>query len=417
MTPETDMAADSDLIARARDLVSLNEARRAEMIHLDKAHRAEMERLGLRLQRAEVDEALTRGTLGDALCAAQLSRAEDEKAKIAALVGAFARTGQRAARRRGRLGRFVERLLLRLGSAGQALLILRSGVWSSRSGGLIPALRQFRQILRYTAAGPDPRVQPDAPFDQAAYVAAHQGLGRTSPLAHYLTSGAREGRSPHPLFDPAYYSAKAAAGLAATGLSPLEHFVRHGAAEGLDPHPLFSIAHYLGQAPDLAASGENPLTHHDREALRWDLSPHPLFDAGWYRARLDQTDRQMPPLTHYVQSGAARRLKPHVLFDPIWYLETYPDVAAAGVDPLSHFARQGGAEGRSPGAWFDTAHYLSRRGSTGHLNPLVDYLSGGAWLVGEPRPGFPALAYLTEVPELVRAGLTPLEHWARRAGG
>jgi hypothetical protein len=118
-----------------------------------------------------------------------------------------------------------------------------------------------------------------------------------------------------------------------------------------------------------------------------------------------------------VQVGAGKGLKPHVLFDPSWYLDTYPDVAAAGLDPLSHFANQGGTEGRSPGPWFDTGHYLSRRGSTGAMNPLVDYLSGGAWLVGEPRPGFPALAYLTEAPELVRAGLTPLEHWARRAGG
>ena len=405
-TPEPDMAADSDLIARARDLVSLAEVRRAEA-----------DRAAQRLQRAEAEGAVTRGSLGDALCAAQLARAEDHRTKVVALVGAYGRTGRLPARRVGRLGRLVDRMLLRLGHPGQALVILRSGVWSSSEHGLMPALRRFRQILRYVAAGPDPRVQPAAPFDQAAYVRAHQGLGRTSPLAHYLTSGAREGRSPHPLFDVAYYSRQAAAALAATGLTPLEHFVRQGAAEGMDPHPLFSIAHYLGQAPELAASGENPLTHHDREAVRRDLSPHPLFDAAWYRARLSPDERRHPPLSHYVQVGSGQGLKPHVLFDPHWYLDTYPDVAVAGLDPLTHFAVQGGAEGRSPGTWFDTAHYLSRRGSTGIVNPLVDYLSGGAWLVGEPRPGFPALAYLTEVPELVRAGLTPLEHWARRAGG
>lgn len=399
------MAAETDLIARARDLVTLAETRRAEV-----------EQAARRLQRAETDEAVTRGALGDALCAAQLARAADLRAMESALMGAFSRTGRRSGRRVGRVDRWADRILMRLGAPGQALVILRAGVWASAGQGLVPALRRFRQILRYASAGPDPRVQPDAPFDQAAYVEAHQGLGRASPLAHYLTSGAREGRSPHPLFDPAFYSRRVAAALATTGLTPLEHFVRHGAADGLDPHPLFSIAHYLVQVPDLAASGENPLTHHDREATRRDLSAHPLLDAAWYRARLPEVERGAPPLKHYVQTGAARGLKPHVLFDPCWYLDAYPDVAEAGLEALSHFVLHGGMEGRSAGPWFDTAHYLSRRGSTGAVNPLVDYLQGGAWLVGEPRPGFPALAYLTDVPDLVRSGLTPLEHWARRAG-
>jgi len=49
------------------------------------------------------------------------------------------------------------------------------------------------------------------------------------------------------------------------------------------------------------------------------------------------------------------------------------------------------------------------------VNPLVDYLRGGAWAVADARPGFPTAAYLASRPDLVRAGLTPLEHWARRA--
>jgi hypothetical protein len=36
--------------------------------------------------------------------------------------------------------------------------------------------------------------------------------------------------------------------------------------------------------------------------------------------------------------------------------------------------------------------------------------------VGEARPGFPTAAYLASRPELARLGVTPLEHWARRAG-
>jgi hypothetical protein len=47
----------------------------------------------------------------------------------------------------------------------------------------------------------------------------------------------------------------------------------------------------------------------------------------------------------------------------------------------------------------------------------VDYLQGGAWAVAESRPGFPIAAYLAQSPELVAQGLTPLEHWARKASG
>ena len=77
------------------------------------------------------------------------------------------------------------------------------------------------------------------------------------------------------------------------------------------------------------------------------------------------------------------------------------------------------AVGLSPSPWFDTAHYVAARGE--HLalgvNPLVDYLLGGAWRISEPRPGFATAAYLAARPEIAATGLTPLEHWARLAGG
>ena len=34
--------------------------------------------------------------------------------------------------------------------------------------------------------------------------------------------------------------------------------------------------------------------------------------------------------------------------DKEWYLDTYPDVAAAGIDPAIHFERHGRFEGRLP---------------------------------------------------------------------
>ena len=66
----------------------------------------------------------------------------------------------------------------------------------------------------------------------------------------------------------------------------------------------------------------------------------------------------------------------------------------------------------------DLDHYVAQRGAARPpgLNPLVDYLQGGAWEISEARAGFPTAAYIAARPDLVRAGVTPLEHWARRAG-
>jgi hypothetical protein len=64
------------------------------------------------------------------------------------------------------------------------------------------------------------------------------------------------------------------------------------------------------------------------------------------------------------------------------------------------------------------AHYAGLRG--GHLppevNPLVDYLTSGAWAVSEARPGFATAAYIASHPEAAATGCTPLEHWARLSG-
>ncbi|MCH4091804.1 hypothetical protein [Acetobacter sp.] len=46
-------------------------------------------------------------------------------------------------------------------------------------------------------------------------------------------------------------------------------------------------------------------------------------------------------------------------FDARWYLETYPDVADAGIDPATHYQMNGFREGRKPNAAFDGKAYLA----------------------------------------------------------
>jgi hypothetical protein len=332
-----------------------------------------------------------------------------------------ARKGQVRPRRRNRISRIIDKGLSRLRSFGRAAVIARSGLWPASGRGPGARWRDFKAMAAYARRGPLAAGQSPTLLDHDWYVSNYPDItaGPLSPLAHYLLAGGRENRSPHPLFDALYYVQHNGAQVGATGLTPLEHFVHIGAAQGRDPHPLFSIDHYVAQHPELADSDVNPLAHYLDEGWRLGLSPHPLFSPSFYRRQLGRAEREIPPLVHYLTVGSQRGLRPHPLFDPNWYRGRHPDVTAAGLEPLCHFVTVGWKEGRSPSGWFDTAHYVALRGLglSPQVNPLIDYLEGGAWRVGEARPGFPNAAYLAATPSLAADGMTPLEHWASLDAG
>jgi hypothetical protein len=365
-------------------------------------------------QQSQVREAITRSELTLALNEALIGRAEAQAHWRAESLRRYLAERQPAPLPpRGRYAERIERMLRGLGSAGQALLIERSGLWR----GTGRRLHDLRHMAAYARRGANSSLQPPTLFDHAGYIDLYADVrdAGASPLAHYLTAGAAEDRTPHPLFDVAYYRRENAEELAATRLSPFGHYVLSGAARARNPHPLFDIAHYAGQATDMGPD-ENPLSHYLAEGWRRGYSPHPLFDPAWYRRNAPRSARETPLLLHYLTTGSAKGVSPHPLFDPAWYLAENPDVAQAGLEPLVHFVTQGGKEGRSPSPWFDLPWYVAARGEAlpASANPLIDYLQGGAWAVVEARPGFPTAAYLASSPELVRQGLTPLEHWARR---
>ncbi|HEX2817736.1 MAG TPA: hypothetical protein VHN39_15185 [Phenylobacterium sp.] len=359
---------------------------------------------------AQIREALTRTELTLALGEALKGRAQALAGeRRLAVQRHLATSSPRPVRRRGRAQRGFDRLMLAAGLAGHARLIADAGVW--RGGDLT-------EMAVYVRRRTDPTAAPATLFDQAWYLetypeAAASGL---APLVHYLVRGAATGKNPHPLMHADYYVGQNAAALSASQVSPLEHFVREGAARGRNPHPAFDVLHYAAQGPQLAPD-EDPASHYLRTGWRDGLSPHPLFDPAWYRRQMPRQAAEIPPLVHYLTIGWREGLSPHPLFDPRWYVEQNPDVAEIGAEPLTHFLTGGAAEGRSPSAWFDLPHYVAARGEAldPAVNPLVDYLAGGAWSVAEARPGFPTAAYLAQSPELVGQGMTPLEHWARKA--
>lgn len=357
-------------------------------------------------QRSALAEGIWRARLGSALEAVGAA----ERAARASALTAYKMLARRTIRprRRNRAVRMIDMALARLGPIGQALAIARSGVWGGEIQSFFGRLQQMLAIFAYVRRGADPAARPDTLFDQAWYLSQtpEVEIGGVSPLVHYLISEAAFRRCPHPLFHSTFYAEANAEALAACGLTPLEHFMRVGAAEGRDPHPLFSIEHYIGQAWDLAESGANPVMHYLQRGWRHRLAPNPLFAPDYFESQTRELPTG-PALVDYLKQQGPGRRRPHPLFDPDAYLALYPDVAERGDEPLTHYMMAGGIEGRSPSPWFDAPGYMRQRGSArpDERNPLVDYLQGGAWTLGEPWLD-PATVEV--------CGMTPLERWARQ---
>jgi GT2 family glycosyltransferase len=97
-------------------------------------------------------------------------------------------------------------------------------------------------------------------------------------------------------------------------------------------------------------------------------------------------------------------------FDPKWYLETYADVADAGIDPLRHFLEYGEAEGRNPSGSFSTAYYRNTymQAEPPNASPLRHFLRVGRVLGVESELKYlqkistQNQSYGLEIPELSR---------------
>ncbi len=161
----------------------------------------------------------------------------------------------------------------------------------------------------------------------------------------------------------------------------LEHYFDNGWREGRNPNPMFENAYYLAQNPDVATAEVQPLWHYLHNGDREGRRPCALFDPGWYRTAL-QLEPKQNCLAHYLANRIGGRVSPIPEFDMAYYLDTYPDIAAVGIDAFRHFMEAGHREGRNPSATFDTQFYR-RRYLKGDLdqNPLLH------WMAHRDEPG------------------------------
>ena len=217
---------------------------------------------------------------------------------------------------------------------------------------------------------------PSGLFDREWYLQRNPDVAAAGidPLTHYITTGAAEGRDPHPLFDSDWYL-RHNPDVAACGINPLAHYISRGAAEGRDPHPLFDSDWYLGRNPDVAAAGMNPLKHYIGWGAAEGRDPNPNFDSDWYLERnLEVAAMGANPLSHYIHCGSAEGRDPNPLFDSKWYLKRNLDVASSGMDPLTHYIHFGAAEAQ--------CHYARASWPRGSptVSAIVPCYNGARWL-------------------------------------
>lgn len=106
------------------------------------------------------------------------------------------------------------------------------------------------------------------------------------------------------------------------------------------------------------------------------------------------------------------------LFDAEYYLDSYADVAQAGVEPLLHYAAYGDRELRSPMPLLEPGYYLRHSNIMARrTNTLLHYVWVGRYLGYSPSPWFDVDFYLSDNPDVFMAGIDPLLHYVRWGGG
>jgi len=106
-------------------------------------------------------------------------------------------------------------------------------------------------------------------------------------------------------------------------------------------------------------------------------------------------------------------------FDRQWYLNSYPDVAALGVDPAKHYLKHGWIEGRNPSSKFNTTEYLAQYPDC-KICPLVfEYIikhkkikpSVDEYKLIQKSKYFNTAWYFRQYPDIKIAKIDPIQHY------
>lgn len=157
--------------------------------------------------------------------------------------------------------------------------------------------------------------------------------------------------------------------------------------------------------------------HYFQNGWKEGRDPNAYFDTSDYlETYADVAAAGMNPLEHYLQYGWKERRDPSSLFDTKDYLRLNPDVAAAGMNPLAHYLTYGVYEGRKIDAGTalvdDMFYFKNYKDVANSSYDPEDHFAQFGWREGrDPNAFFDTSEYLATYRDVAAAGMNPLDHY------
>ncbi len=152
-------------------------------------------------------------------------------------------------------------------------------------------------------------------FDERYYLKHNSEARKSSDaLDHYLQIGSKDGRYPHPLFNPSYYREKYSL---AKNQEPLVQYLVSKLED--QPHPLFDPTFYRAQLIDhgIDTGNQSLLEFFTVNGGQYSFSPCRDFDFNFYRKAYPYIKtKKLNPLIHYLKTGEKLWYNPSGHFFP-----------------------------------------------------------------------------------------------------
>jgi hypothetical protein len=166
----------------------------------------------------------------------------------------------------------------------------------------------------------------------------------------------------HPLlplvFDEEWYLARHPDVLNA-GIGALDHFLSSGAREGRSPSPYVDLAVYAESLPHDRRDGPAAFTHLLHVGLQRGIPTSPFVDLPWYAAQHGLEDASpLEVFRDLVTVGRAEQRDPSPCLDLAWYSDVHPEIRLSRLDPFEYFLAVGRWLQRFPHPLWDEERYL-----------------------------------------------------------
>lgn len=158
-------------------------------------------------------------------------------------------------------------------------------------------------LMSGMAEGRAPHPLVDLDYVREQLAADADAVWDVATLADVLRTGRAR---PHPLFDPGYYLATNE-DVRAAGIPALAHFLQSGAAEGRRPNPLFDADWYIARHPGVPTDRYEAFVEFASRGDAEGRSPGPDFDPYDYRRAHPELEPHRGCLAHHL---AALRAQP-----------------------------------------------------------------------------------------------------------